>query len=77
MAYAHSRLQDGQREGFHAEAQLPHVLPLGGKQLQGRRLAVGPRYKFIVESLHDALKMPLTVPQGVVGIESNHFYILS
>ena len=73
LTHAHGRLEDGEGEGLHAVTQQPHVLALGGEELEGRRLAVCPGNKLVVEPLHDALEMALAVPERVVGVEGYYF----
>ena len=75
VADAHGCLEHRQGEGLHAEAQQTHVLPLGGKELEGCRLAVYPRGKLVVESLHDCLEVSLAVPKRVIGVEGYYLYL--
>ena len=77
VADTHGGLQHRQGEGLHAIAQQPHVLPLSGKELKGGRLAVDPRRELVVQTLHHHLKVALTVPEGVIGIEGDDTYFLS
>ena len=76
VADTHGRLEHGEGEGLGTEAEHGHVLAFGGKELAGGRLAVHPGFELGIELLHDSVEMALTVPQGVVGIESENFQFI-
>ena len=57
-------------ESLAAIAQIGHIARFGNKQLVGRVVAI--RRNQVVEMFLYFLEMTLTIPQGIIGVESYH-----
>jgi hypothetical protein len=69
-AHAKGRLDDRDGKGLTAIAEVGHVTALCLEELLGRVFAV--RCNEPVEVVLYGLEVRLTVPQGVIGVESDY-----